>query len=885
MTKPVKMTPMLRQYMEIKEQHPDAILFYRMGDFYEMFLDDAEIAARVLGITLTTRSAKDAANKIPMCGVPYHAVSSYLGKMVKAGYRVAICEQVEDPKEARGIVRREVVRIVTPGVTTDDQILDAKSNTYVAALCVDKRGRTGFNLGLAFLDISTGNFCITESACTEDAFDSVIDDLTRMHPAEIIVSERDREHLAALFEMLPPLLGNFCTTIRGDLHFDKESASTTLTEHFGTTDLAGFGCDGMDAAIRAGGALLAYIQETQKGDISHIKKIQPLARSGYLIIDEASRRNLELTETIIGGKREGSLLAVLDKTCTPMGARYLRQQILFPLQQREAILQRLGAIEELLTDAPLLDKLRGLLATIYDMERLCSRLVLGHGNGRDLHALGSSLATLPEIQEMLQALQPGLLQDLGNNIDPLTDIHELIAAGIREDAPVTLRDGGLIKKGFNSELDRLLDLLHDGKKLILSLEAKERERTGNAKLKVGYNKVFGYYFEVSRRQKTDLPDDYIRKQTLVNAERFITPELKELENEIVSAREKRLELEYRLFLEIRDKVAAQSARLLESATTIAAVDFLTAMATVAKKYHYTRPIINENRAITIEEGRHPIIERSLPPGRFVPNDVHLDQDRQEVLLITGPNMAGKSTVLRQTALIVLLAHIGSFVPADHADICLVDRIFTRVGAMDDLRRGQSTFMVEMNETANILNNATADSLVILDEIGRGTSTYDGLAIAWAVTEELANKDGQGVKTMFATHYHELTELAGQHPRIENYSIAVREWQDSIIFLHKLIKGATNRSYGIQVAALAGVPGHVVERAQQILQRIEARELAKQQHDTQQEHRATPQQLSLFQSSEERLVNYLGKINPDDLTPRQALQVLYEVRELLAGKDA
>ncbi len=884
MSKPVKMTPMLRQYMEIKEQHPDAILFYRMGDFYEMFLDDAVTAARVLGITLTTRSAKDDANKIPMCGVPYHAVSSYLGKMIKAGFRVAICEQVEDPKEAKGIVRREVVRIVTPGVTTDDQILDEKSNTYVAALCVDRHGRNSKRIGVAFLDISTGNFFISESRCRGDDFAQIIDDLTRMRPAEILISEKDGDLLAPLLDMLPPLIGNFCTTTRGDLHFDRETASSTLTEHFGTTDLTGFGCNDIPAGIRAGGALLAYIRETQKGDISHIKKIQPLARSGYLIIDDSSRRNLELTETIIGGKREGSLLSVLDKTRTPMGARFLRQQILFPLQKRTAILQRLAAIEELLTNKPLLEKLGALLTSIHDMERLCSRLVMGHGNGRDLYSLGISLATLPEIGATLLALPPGLLHQLGEQLDPLADIHDLITSGIREDAPVTLRDGGLIRAGFNKELDRLLDLLHDGKKLILSLEEKERQRTGIAKLKVGYNKVFGYYFEVSRHQSRDLPDDYIRKQTLVNAERFITPELKELENEIVSAREKRLELEYRLFLEIRDRVASQSERLLKSAATVAAVDFLTAMATVAKDYHYTRPIINTDRSITIEEGRHPVIERSLPPGRFVPNDIHLDQEKEEVLIITGPNMAGKSTVLRQTALIVLLAHIGSFVPADHADICLVDRIFTRVGAMDDLRRGQSTFMVEMNETANILNNATAKSLVILDEIGRGTSTYDGLAIAWAVTEALADKDGQGIKTLFATHYHELTELAGQHTRIQNYSIAVREWQDSIIFLHKLLKGATNRSYGIQVAALAGVPGPVVKRARQVLHRIEAKELARRNRSVEAKTGAAPRQLSLFQGREDALVNLIRNMNPDDLSPRQALQLLYEAKELLAGKQ-
>ncbi len=883
MSKPVKMTPMLRQYLEIKEQHRDTILFYRMGDFYEMFFDDAVTASKVLGITLTSRSAKDEANKVPMCGIPFHAVSGYLGKMIKAGFRVAICEQVEDPKEAKGIVRREVVRVVTPGVTTDDQILDEKSNTFVCSLCLDGR-RKKMVAGLGFLDVSTGNFLISESDCSEDTFDGILDDLTRMQPAELLIAECDREALQPLIDTLDTLLDGICLTLRSDLHFDRETAATTLTEHFGTTGLAGFGCDHLRAGIRAGGALLGYIQETQRTDLSYIKKISPLNKSGYLIIDESSRRNLELTETIIGGRREGSLLWVLDLTCTPMGARFLRQQLLFPLQDREKIINRLGSVESLLADPRLQENIRLILTEIYDIERLCSRLVLGQGNARDMSSLGISLARLPELKLLLADSGPGLLQLLGRDLDPLTDLHELIERAIRNDAPVTLREGNLIKEGYHKELDELIILLRDGKQLIAELEARERERSGNPKLKVGYNKVFGYFFEVSRAQAATIPEDYIRKQTLVNAERFISPELKELENKISSAQEKRLELEYELFFEIRQHIGAQSERLLQTAAGIARIDFLSALARAAAKYQYTRPTINSDQHITIEEGRHPVIERSLEPGRFVPNDVHLNQDDHELLIITGPNMAGKSTVLRQTALIVLMAHIGSFVPADRADVCLVDRIFTRVGAMDDLRRGQSTFMVEMNETANILNNATEHSLVILDEIGRGTSTYDGLSIAWAVAEELADKNKLGIKTLFATHYHELTDLAATHKRIQNYSIAVREWQDSIIFLHKLVKGATNRSYGIQVAGLAGVPDHVVKRAHEILKNIEEGEFNRQGLPVPagEKQQQQPCQLSLFQTTDQPLKKLLVKVDLDKTTPLDALQILYEAKQLLGN---
>ncbi len=877
--KNLKMTPMLQQYLKIKEAHPGTVLFYRMGDFYEMFFEDAELCSRVLGITLTSRS-KEKTGRIPMCGVPYHAISGYLSKMVKAGYRVAICEQTEDPKQAKGIVKREVVRIVTPGVTTDDQILDEKNNTFVCALTIERKGTTLVTAGLSFIDVSTGNFLISELPLADNNLDPIIDEITRMQPAELLLAADEMEQLTELTTTLTTILGGLCLTERQDIWFEFDTAHTTLLEHFKVNSLAGFGCQQLTSGISAAGCLLSYIQETQKTDLSFIRRLQSLARSGFLIIDESSRRNLELTETIIGGKRRGSLLSVLDLTATPMGARLMRQRLLFPLQNRDKILQRLAGVEMLLADSGLRWELQLQLKNIYDLERLCSRLVLGHGNARDMASMKVSLGCLPELKKLLINMSPGLLQDIGMKLDPIHELYDLIHSAIREDAPVTLRDGRLICEGYNDELDGLLDLLRNGKQKILALEAKERQRTGISKLKVGFNKVFGYFFEVSRAQSGSIPDDFIRKQTLVNAERFITPELKELENSIATASERRLTLEYELFIETRRKIADQSERLLAAAHAIARVDFLVSLALAADKYHYARPKMVENRTITIVEGRHPVIEQSMEAGRFVPNDVSLDQEKNELLIITGPNMAGKSTVLRQTALIVLMAHLGSFVPADSAEICLVDRIFTRVGAMDDLRRGQSTFMVEMNETANILNNATENSLVILDEIGRGTSTYDGLAIAWAVAEELADKNEKGVKTLFATHYHELTDLAATHQRIQNYSIAVREWNDTIIFLHKLVQGATNRSYGIQVAGLAGVPGHVVKRAHEILANIEKGEFTYSGEPaigvSEQRKKQQPCQLSLFPPKEDPLRDLLRTVDPDDLSPREAQQLIYDL---------
>ncbi len=814
-----KMTPMLRQYLEIKEHYPDEILFYRMGDFYEMFFEDAQVASKILGITLTSRNNKADQARIPMCGVPYHAAQTYLAKLVKAGRRVAICEQTEDPAQAKGIVRREVTRIVTPGVTTDEQILDANENRYVSAVC-RASSESAATWGIGFLDLSTGEFLIGEVADQAPVPEQIIDHLTRMTPAEILINESLQTEMGPLLEAVTLNLPRICVTVRSDELFHFEDASRELADHFNVVNLDGFGCRSMNQGVIAGGVLLEYARETQKSDISHIEKLSTINSDAILLIDDASRRNLELVRTIIGNNRDGSLLSVLDKTRTPMGGRLLQNFLLQPLQDIGAINKRLDCVNFFFNNPSIRQQLRQFLEAIYDLERLNSRMVLGQGNGRDAVALRQSLMMLPEIHKLLgQCATPGL-QQISEAFDTLSDLTELLQHAIADDPPVTLRDGNLIKEGCNEELDELIHLLRDGKGLILGLESTEREKTGISKLKIGYNKVFGYYIEISNAHLDKVPDHYIRKQTLVNAERFITPELKEFESRVLTAQERRLELEYQLFVEIRNDLATNSSRILQTAQFLARVDVFTCLAEIARQYHYSRAELTADGGIEIKEGRHPVIERSMASGKFVPNDISLDQSRSQVLVITGPNMAGKSTILRQTALIVLLAQMGSFVPAEKAVISVVDRIFTRVGAMDDLRRGQSTFMVEMTETANILNNATPKSLVILDEIGRGTSTYDGLSIAWAVAEALVNKDERGVKTLFATHYHELTELARTHERVQNYSVAVKEWNDTIIFLYKLMKGGTSRSYGIQVAALAGVPDDVVARAGQILKRID-----------------------------------------------------------------
>lgn len=883
MTSPPKMTPMLRQYLEIKEEYPDEILFYRMGDFYEMFFEDAEVASKILGITLTSRNNKADAARIPMCGIPYHAAQTYLAKLVKAGKRVAICEQTEDPSQAKGIVRREVIRVVTPGVTTDDQILEDNENRYVCALSRSLSGPVP-QWGFSFLDLSTGEFLTGELEDDSAVPEQLVDHLTRMTPAELLINEAEQADIKPLLEAVSLHLPEICITLRGDDLFHFKEASEDLSDHFKVINLEGFGCGSMNQGIVAAGVLLDYARETQKSDIGHIEKLIPLKGDSVLLIDDASRRNLELTRTIIGNKREGSLLAVLDKTRTPMGGRLLQNYLLQPLQDIEAITERQECVNFFHNNPSIRQQFRDYLDAIYDLERLNSRMVLGQGNGRDAVALRQSLSVLPDIHALLKQCTVNGLKRISDEFDDLTELADLLERSIGAEPPVTLRDGNLIREGYNEELDELIHLLRDGKALILGLENQEREKTGITKLKIGYNKVFGYYIEVSNAHLEKVPEHYLRKQTLVNAERYITPQLKEFESRVLTAQERRLELEYQLFIEIRTTLAENSSRILQTAQFLARIDVFTNLAEIARQNHYTRPELTSDGAIQISDGRHPVIERSMASGKFVPNDISLDQSRNQVLVITGPNMAGKSTILRQTALIVLMAQMGSFVPAEKAVISVVDRIFTRVGAMDDLRRGQSTFMVEMNETANILNNATPRSLVILDEIGRGTSTYDGLSIAWAVAEALVEKDGSGVKTLFATHYHELTELAKTHDRVQNYSVAVKEWNETIIFLYKLIKGGTSRSYGIQVAALAGVPDQVVTRAQEILKRIDQSDFDhravtgnKSSSRGRKEH---PSQLQLFAAPGHPLADELRKIDLDDMTPRQALEQLYKLKGLI-----
>jgi len=875
---------MLQQYLEIKGQHDDTILFYRMGDFYEMFFDDAIVASKILGITLTSRNKKTDAVQVPMCGIPYHAAQTYLAKLIKAGRRVAICEQTENPAEAKGIVKREVIRIISPGVVTDDQLLDGKSNNYVSSLAVkDIGGKRVY--GVSFLDISTGEFLVGEYSEKGEGGEVILDQLTRLLPSELLVSVSEQDALDPLLQQISTLIPGLCITVRDNANYDLGTAEELLHDHFGVVTLDGFGCSRFTCGIIAAGILLDYIRETQKTAIDHIEKLTPLDTNSILHIDDSSRRNLELTQTIVGGQRQGSLLFILDHTCTPMGARLLRHNLLFPLQDKERIVNRLDAVTFFFNNSTVRKELRTLLEQVYDLERLNSRMILGSGNGRDMLAMKKSLASLPALYSLLGQCDTRKLIDIREQFECLTDLYDLLERSVHEEAPITLREGHLIKNGYNAELDELVLLLRDGKKLILELEAKERTATGIAKLKIGFNKVFGYFIEVSKIQADKVPDHYIRKQTLVNAERFITPELKEFESKVLGAEDRRVELEYQLFLAIREQLAASSSRILKTAHLLAQIDFLSANGEMAHKYNYRRPEMNNGDEILIVEGRHPVIERTLPSGKFVPNDVHLDQTANEVLIITGPNMAGKSTVLRQTALIVLMAQMGCYVPAQSATIGIVDRIFTRVGAMDDLRRGQSTFMVEMSETANILNNATEKSLVILDEIGRGTSTYDGLSIAWSVAEDLVQKNGKGVKTLFATHYHELTELAKTNRRVQNYSIAVREWQDNIIFLHKLVKGGTSRSYGIQVAGLAGVPDTVVRRAEEILRDIE---LGKFGHTTtplsgrktSAKIKKHPDQLSLFTPPADPIRDLLQEINLDQCAPLDALNTLYALKDML-----
>ncbi|MCL5807758.1 MAG: DNA mismatch repair protein MutS [Deltaproteobacteria bacterium] len=867
-----ELTPAMRQYAEMKERYPDCILFFRMGDFYEMFFEDALTAAKILEIALTSRN-KNSKDAIPLCGFPYHAASSYIAKLIKKGFKVAICEQIEDPKLAKGVVRRDVVRVVTPGLVLDTENLRAKENNFLAALSV-RNGR----FGLASVDISTGEFLVTEA----DDREFFLAETAGMEIRELLVEEdfSDEELVRAIAgEGERCRIGRFVQE-----GVTPEKAGILLREHIPQERLAELAIESRPAAAVAAGAVIAYMAETQKDALLHINTLMWYESGAHLIVDEIAKRNLELFETIAEGKKTGSLFHVLDQTVTSMGGRRLRRWLNYPLRDPVTIRERLSAVSEIREKHLLRESLRTRLRSVYDLERLGSRIAMGLANGRDLASLGTSLLALPEILLLLKESETPLMKTIRDGIDPLTDITELIESAIVADPPLTIREGGIIREGYDPELDSLIVVMRDGRQWIAALEEKERRRTGINSLKVGFNSVFGYYFEITKANARLIPPDYIRKQTLVNAERYINEELKGYEETVLHAEERRQAREYDLFIEIRGRIAGEIRRIQETASRIADLDALASLAEVAERYNYCCPGVDAGETIEIVDGRHPVVERMAGGTGFVPNDVLLDLEKNRFLIITGPNMAGKSTYIRQIALIVLMAQMGSFVPAAKARVGLVDRIFTRIGAADSIARGQSTFMVEMTEVANILRHATKRSLVILDEVGRGTSTFDGLSIAWAVAEYIHDADPLGARTLFATHYHELTELAVTKEGVRNFNIAVREWGDRIIFLRKIMEGGTNRSYGIQVARIAGVPGEVVARAMEILRNMEQGELdevgmpkiARGKKTTQK----NANQLSLFADQKEAIMEELKALDLLNLTPLDAIGRLGAWKERL-----
>jgi len=854
--------------MGIKDQFPDAILFFRMGDFYEMFFDDAQIASRILGITLTSRGTYNG-DKVPMCGIPYHANRAYIGKLLDSGWKVAICEQIGDPGATKGIVKREVVRLVTPGSVVDEKELDDKTHLFMAAVSGDKGA-----CGLAHVDLSTGEFRVTEIGDLE----AVLDELARIDPAEVLIPENDDPMLRKA------LSGYRLEELKRDF-YDPRDAVSLLKEELQVRSLTGFGCQDMAQAIIAAGAIVTYLRDTQKGFPEHIREIVTYHMGDYMVLDASTCTHLELLKTMRRQSVKGSLFNILDKTVTPMGSRLLKNWISYPLVNLDKIRERSAAVASL-KEAPVLRReIRDELKKIYDIARLNGRIALRRANARDLIALKSSLMRLPFIKDALKDSSSALLSAIASNLDTLQDISQLIEAAIHEDPPVSLKEGGIIKEGYHGELDRLISLTRDGKSWIARFARSEQEKTGISSLKVGFNKVFGYYIEVTKANLHLVPDDYIRKQTLANGERYITEALKVKEGEVLSAEEKRVELEGEIFEGIRTKIVAlENQRVRAAAARVSQIDVLAGLAESAEANDYTCPEVNESTVLDIFQGRHPVIELSVKEEDFVPNDIHIDDEKQQVMIITGPNMAGKSTILRQTALTVLMAQMGGFVPASRAVIGLVDRIFTRVGASDDLARGQSTFMVEMNETANILRHMTPKSLVILDEIGRGTSTYDGLSIAWAVAEALHDREGKGVRTLFATHYHELTELVTTKQRIKNFNIAVREWNEKIIFLRRLIPGGTSRSYGIQVAQIAGVPEAVIKRAKEILSNLEKTEADEAGRPRLARHRVSEPakggmvQLALFGSEDREIREWIRGLDIEGMTPVEALITLNDLKQ-------
>ncbi len=880
-----KVSPMMQHYIETKKEYGDCILFYRLGDFYEMFFEDAVLVSKTLELTLTGKAC-GLEERAPMCGIPFHAADGYINRLVSEGFKVAICEQVEDPKLAKGIVKREVIRVVTPGTNVSPESLDESTNSYIMSI-VHLQNK----IGISFADISTGDFFVTE---VEDN-KKLLDEINKIMPKEIIcndaflVSSVDTEDIKNRLKI--------CINALGPWYFEEDNCKNILLKHFRCLDITALGIEDFASGIIASGALLTYLYETQKVSLSQLTHISPYICSKYMLLDSSTRRNLELTYTLREKQKRGTLLWVLDKTKTAMGARTLRGYIEQPLIDQEEIIKRQDFVKELLNNSVDRDEVREYLSAIYDLERLLTKVSYKSANPRDLVALKNSLKMLPHIKNIISNFECQLVKELNENLDPLEDIANLIDQAIIEDPPLSSKEGGFIREGYDENIDKLKVAKTDGKNWLLELETTERERTGIKGLKVKYNKVFGYYFEVTNSYKDLVPEDYIRKQTLTGAERFTTPKLKELEDMILNAQDKLFALEYDAFCTVRDHIEASLVRIQKSAKSIAAIDAFASLAVVAERNRFVCPHINTKGVIDIKGGRHPVVEKMLSNGMFIDNDTYLDNKKDAINVITGPNMAGKSTYMRQVALIVLMAQIGSYVPATKANIGIVDRIFTRVGASDDLASGQSTFMLEMNEVANILRNATSNSLLILDEIGRGTSTFDGLSIAWAVIEHIANKKILGAKTLFATHYHELTELEGKMDNVHNYCIAVKEKGDDIVFLRKIIKGGADRSYGIQVAKLAGVPDMVIDRAKEIAMTLSDNDVTEKlqsinidSNDKSKKH--TPvtieevelDQMSLFDTvTDQDVINELLDADVSNMTPMDALNTLYKLQNKLKNR--
>ncbi|MCY1713139.1 DNA mismatch repair protein MutS [Caproiciproducens galactitolivorans] len=866
------LSPMMQQYFEIKKQNPNTILFFRLGDFYEMFYDDAKLASKELDLTLTGRDCGQE-ERAPMCGVPFHSYESYVARLVAKGYKVAICEQMEDPALAKGLVKRDIIRVITPGTVLESSMLDETRNNFICSLCVE-----GAEAGICFADISTGELHAT-TLCGGDLSEQLKNELSRFSPREILINQNVLE-FSELPKFIKERLSASLELLDGE-NFEKESCTSLVLRQFQRENLESLDLSGQDNIVRALGALFSYLKQTQRTGIERINAIDLYSGAQYMHLDLNTRRNLELLETMRNKEKRGSLLWVLDKTRTAMGKRLIRSWIEQPLLSPAQISRRLNAVQELSDDPILRDSIAEQLSGIHDLERLMSRIVYGSANGRELRSLSSAAEKLPGLKNILKGVKSNLLTDIYQSIDVLDDVFRLIERSIVEEPPFSIREGGMIKPGYNEELDLLKGDMSDGRGIIAQIEAQERERTGISKLKVGYNRVFGYYIEISNGYKDQAPPEYIRKQTLTNCERFITPELKELEGKILGAHDKSVQLEFQLFDAVRKEVAAQLTRVQKTAHAVAQLDVLTSFAQVSADNHYIRPVVNLDGKLILKESRHPVVEILLD-APFVPNDVTLDQNENRVAIITGPNMAGKSTYMRQAALIVIMAQIGCFVPASYAEIGITDSIYTRVGASDDLASGQSTFMVEMSEVADIMKNATESSLLILDEIGRGTSTFDGMSIARAVLEYVADKKLLGAKTLFATHYHELTELEELVDGVKNYNIAVKKRGDDITFLRRIVRGGADDSFGIEVAKLAGVPDKIVNRAKQVLAELESGQqvtMPKKRGRRNTQVEQEEMQLSITPPNEAEVMDRLKKLDVNTLTPIECMNTLFELATL------